>query len=237
MSLNKDLEQRMKEVINIFANLLRNTTNLKIDLHFINNLALKDRSLNMKFTFARAIDIQYLPYWLKKENAYYKNVKKDENVYFSFSKSNKLFDIAFLDDADYKAIEKYKEKIFLCIQTSQNKYQIYFKLDKPVKEKDVYKIQKYLLKYFKADIGALSPFQLKRLPGFFNLKYKPQFFVQIKFSNITSKINTDKILKRISEEEKKRVKRHTPPPSLIIRKIVNSNAGLTFTLMICLLLI
>jgi len=164
----------MKELTKSF---LQNFSNMLIDLHFISHRALFDRSLNEKLTLAKAIDVEKAYLILKKENVWWKNQKRKENLYFSFSKDNQTFDIAFVDDIT--RIDAFKKKNhYLLVQTSERKYQAYFKLDKPVNAFDLYKIQKVLCTLYRGDIGALSPYQLKRLAGFYNTKYKEPFFVK-----------------------------------------------------------
>lgn len=162
----------MKEVRVFFQNF----SNLLLDIHFISHKAIFDRSLGQKLTLAKAVDITGAVEVLEKERAFYKNRKRKENVYLSFSKANEKFDIAFIDDIEKINVFK-KKNHFLLVQTSQDKYQAYFKLDKPVDAFDLYKIQKVLCTLYKGDIGALSPYQLKRIPYFLNTKYDPHFEV------------------------------------------------------------
>ena len=148
-----------------------------IDIHFISHKALFDRSLGQKLTIGKNLSISGAVEILKKEKAIWKNKTRKENVYFSFSKANETFNIAFVDDIT--KIEAFKKKNhFLLVQTSQNKYQAYFKLDKPVSAFDLYKVQKVLCHIYKGDTGALSPYQLKRLPYFYNTKYEKPFLVK-----------------------------------------------------------
>lgn len=161
-------------------NFLQNFSNMLIDIHFISHEALFDRSLGQKLTIGKNLSISGAVEVLEKEKAFIKNQKRKENVYFSFSKDNETFDIAFVDDIE--KIEVFKKKNhFLLVQTSEQKYQAYFKLDKPVSAFDLYKIQKVLCHLYKGDVGALSPYQLKRLPYFYNTKYEKPFLVKSVF--------------------------------------------------------
>ena len=163
-----------------------------IDLHFISHKALFDRSLNEKLTIAKAVNVNDALSILEKEKAWYKNRNRKENVYFSYSKANEIFDIAFIDDI--QKIDVFKNKNhFLLVQTSENKYQAYFKLNKAVNSFDLYKVQKVLCYVYKADVGALSPYQLKRLPSFYNTKYEPNFMVQEVFKG-NNTLDVDKVL-------------------------------------------
>ena len=164
----------------LISNFLQNFSNRLLDLHFISHEALFDRSLGQKLTIAKAVDISGAVEVLEKEKAFIKNQKRKENIYFSFSKANETFDIAFVDDIE--KIEVFKKKNhFLLVQTSEQKYQAYFKLDKPISASDIYKVQKVLCYLYKGDTGALSPYQLKRLIGFYNTKYEKPFLVKSVF--------------------------------------------------------
>lgn len=160
---------------------LQNFSNMLLDLHFISHPALFDRNLNKKLTIAKAVDVDTAVKILEKERAHKKNMTRKENVYFSFSKSNETFNIAFVDDIE--KIEVFKKKNhFLLIQTSKNKYQAYFRLNRPVNAFELHKIQKVLCYVYKGDTGALSPYQLKRLITFYNTKYEPNFLVSVVFT-------------------------------------------------------
>lgn len=176
----------------LISDFLQNFSNMLIDLHFISHEALFDRNLNKKLTIARAVDVSEAVKVLEKEKAIWKNQSRKENVYFSFSKDNETFNIAFVDDIE--KIETFKKKDhFLLVQTSERKYQAYFKLDKPVSSFELYKIQKVLCHIYRGDVGALSPYQLKRLPYFYNTKYNPPFMVQEVFQG-QNVIPVDKVL-------------------------------------------
>lgn len=176
----------------LISEFLSNFSNMLIDLHFISHSALFDRSLNKKLTIAKDITIDEAIDVLEKEKAFWKNKKRKENVYFSYSKANKKFDIAFVDDIE--KVEAFKNKNhFLLVRTSQNKYQAYFKLSRFVNEFELYKIQKVLCSVYRGDVGALSPYQLKRLPSFYNTKYNPHFLVSIEFKG-TGILDVDKVL-------------------------------------------
>lgn len=171
---------------------LSSFSNMLIDLHFISHRALFDRSLNEKLTIAKSVNASEAIIVLQKENAFWKNKQRKENVYFSYSKSNEAFDIAFIDDI--QKIDKFKEKQhFLLVQTSSKKYQAYFKLSRFVNQFELYKIQKALCHVYSGDTGALSPYQLKRLPAFYNTKYNPHFLVRVVFQGAKI-LDVDKVL-------------------------------------------
>ena len=166
---------------------------LRLDLHFISHRALFNRSLNEKLTIGKNLSFTEAFELLIKENAWWKNETRKENVYFSFNRNNESFNIAFVDDIT--KIDAFKKKNhFLLVQTSEKKYQAYFLLDRAVSFNELYKIQKALCYVYKGDTGALSPVQLKRLPTFWNTKYEPPFLVKEVFKG-SNKLNVDKVLR------------------------------------------
>ena len=170
---------------------LSNFSNMLIDLHFL-HYDEKTIKADKKLTIGENLTIDEAVKRLKSERAWKKNKERKENIIFSYSKSNKSFDIAFIDDI--QKIDSFKEKNhFLLVQTSPKKYQAYFKLDRSVNEFELYKVQKVLCYIYRGDKGALSTYQPKRLPSFFNTKYDPPFMVRevFKGNNI---LDVDKVL-------------------------------------------
>ncbi len=172
-------------------------TNMFIDLYYIKHEALFDRSLNGRITIANSIKFSDVREVLYKENAIFKNSLKSsnkENVYFSYSRNNTSFNIAFVDDLQGESVGIFKRKNHFClVQTSQLKYQGYFLLDRYTNADELYKIQKVLQEVYKGDKGALGAFQLKRMTGFFNTKYEPAFLVKVVYVG-AARVNVDKIL-------------------------------------------
>jgi len=184
----KNYKELQEELFKFLAYFL----DLKLDLHFISHRALFDRSLNEKVGLGKNLSFTEAFELLKKENAWWKNELRKENVYFSFNRDNESFNIAFVDDIT--EIEAFKKKNhFLLVQTSEKKYQAYFLLDRAVSFNELYKVQKALCYVYKGDTGALSPVQLKRLPTFYNTKYSPPFLVKKVFKG-NSTLNVDKVL-------------------------------------------
>jgi len=187
--MKKNYKELQKELLEFLTHFV----DLKLDLHYISHEALFDRSLNKKLIIGK--DLFFLDAFnlLIEENAWWKNEIRKENIYFSFSKNNEGFNIAFIDDI--QKIDAFKKKNhYLLVQTSEKKYQAYFMLDRKVNYFELAKIQKALCFVYKGDIGALSPVQLKRLPSFLNTKYKPHFRVRTVFAG-SNKLNVDKVLK------------------------------------------
>jgi uncharacterized protein YbaA (DUF1428 family) len=179
-----------------FAKYFAEYTNMSVDIHYIKHAALFDRSIGGKITVAEDIKITDVRDVLYQENAVFKNSIKSkhrENVYFSWSKSNTRFNIAFVDDMG--DIERFKTKNHFClVQTSRQKYQGFFLLNQYVSAEELHIIQKVLCSIYKGDTGALGTWQLKRLPGFWNTKYEPDYLVIIVYRG-TNIINVDEVLK------------------------------------------
>jgi len=163
-----------------FLKLLARYTTTKIDLHYIHDDTLRDRSTNKKLTIATDISIDSAYRVLKEENAWWKNKQRKENVYWSWSKQAESFNVAFVDDILDDKADVFKQKKHFClIQTSQKKFQGFFLLDRYVDSDSLVKIQKVLRKSYFGDIGAIGAWQLHRLVGFANTKYEDNFLVKI----------------------------------------------------------
>lgn len=170
-------QQKQKEQTKAFLDLLKRHTKAKIDLHFIHDSTLRNMSENKKISIAKNIDIADAYMMLKRENAWWKNTEKRENVYWSWSRETEKFNIAFVDDI--QNTEKFiQENHFCLIQTSQNKYQGLFLLDYVSPEK-LAKVQKILCDNYNGDPGATGTWQLKRMPGFANTKYINEPMVKV----------------------------------------------------------
>jgi len=106
---------------------------------------------------------------LKNENAWYKNEKQKKSVLWKFA-DNQLYNIAIVDDI--QKIEEIKEKdVFLLWQTSEQKYQAAFLLDKYVDAETIKKIQRVIIDQFGGDKACISATHYVRAPGFYNTKY------------------------------------------------------------------
>jgi hypothetical protein len=161
-----------------FLKLLAQHTTTKIDLHYIHDDTLRDRSTNKKLTIATDISIDSAYKILKEENAWWKNKQRKENVYWSWSKQ--AFNVAFVDDIISDKADVFRQKRHFClIQTSQKKFQGFFLLDKYISAENLVKVQKVLQSAYEGDIGAVGAWQLHRLTGFINTKYQDDFVVKI----------------------------------------------------------
>jgi len=165
-----------------FLKLLAQHTTTKIDLHYIHDDTLRDRNTNKKLTIATNVSIDSAYRVLKKENAWWKNKQRKENVYWSWSKQAESFNVAFVDDIIGDKADVFRQKRHFClIQTSQKKAQGLFLLDKYISAEDLVKVQKVLQTLYKGDIGAVGAWQLHRLMGFINTKYQDDFVVKIEY--------------------------------------------------------
>ena len=168
---------KQQEQTKEFFNLLAIKSDILIDLHYINHQALLNRSINKKLVIKKAVKFKEAYRTLKVDNAFWKNLKRLENVYLSFNAANNGFNIATVDDIE--RIDEFKAKNhFLLIQTSKAKYQAFFELDEYVDANTLQTIQKTLQTIYKGDKAATGAYQLKRVSGFINTKYNDNFVVK-----------------------------------------------------------
>jgi hypothetical protein len=106
---------------------------------------------------------------LKKENAWYKNERDGKSVLWKFSPEQD-YNIVIVDDI--QEIQQFKEKDhFLLWQTSNNKFQAAFLLDKYLDDEGIRKIQKTLIEVYRGDKACKGASHYVKMPGFFNTKY------------------------------------------------------------------
>lgn len=188
------------EQVKKYADML-SFSNMTFNVRLISHEALTDKSSNKSFVIANNIKISELYKVTKKENLYWKNSERQENIYIYPTTTNTLFDFVYLDDitkkTDYKA--------FLGIQTSDKKYQAYYRLTEPTTAENIKNIQKYLQEISEADPGGIGAHHNRRIPGFYNTKYKPPFFVKIIKTDSESRIDTFKILETIEKNKPKKI--------------------------------
>ena len=203
-----------------FLKLLAQHTTTKIDLHYIHDDTLRDRSTNKKLTIATNVSIDSAYKILKEENAWWKNKQRKENVYWSWSKQSESFNVAFVDDILNNKADVFKQKKHFClIQTSQKKFQGFFLLDRYVDSDSLVKIQKVLRKSYFGDIGAVGAWQLHRLTGFINTKYQDDFMVKIASVGDTV-LKTSDILSyydKLNTPEPKQEQKPKPEPKQTIK--------------------
>lgn len=176
--------------------------------------ALKDMSSNKSIVIAKNIKIKDLEKIIREENLFYKNFHKKENIYIYPSAENVLFDVVFVDDISQKS-DTYRP--FLSIRTSEKKYQAYYRLNEATTKEGAYKIQKHLQQVVQGDIGGIGALQPRRVSGFYNTKYEPNFFIRT-LSLQENYIDTESILKIVYNSEKRLIEAQKREKSVIIQK-------------------
>jgi len=208
-------QQQTRYFLNLLANYTK-ATKATIDLHLIQHEALIDRSLGKKLVLASNVDIASAYRILKQENAYWKNRIKLENVYWSWSKEQQQYNIAFVDDI--VNINAFINKKHLCLlQTSSQKYQALFLLNEYTNADNIMRIQKTLQVVYGGDKAAVGTYQLHRLAGFVNTKRQDNFIVKIVFTG-TNKLNVSDVLKyyyQYIEPQQPKIKPQKPQLQII----------------------
>ena len=134
-------------------------------------------------------------------NIFYKNLAKKENVYFAVTSKTKLLNFVWLDDIKLENISKEQMQFLTLIETSENNYQAWIRLDKLYPEQKVQAIKKYLVERLKADRAATAKIQPMRLPGFYSYKREIPFFVKV-YKTATKELPGEKILSKIQKNKK-----------------------------------
>jgi len=171
-------EKELKQETIRFFRLLSKYSRNNIDLFYIKNPEKRD---TLRLQIATAIPYREAYTVLAKENAWWKNHRYKENVYLAPSQNQKL-NIVFIDDPED---QEYYEYAFLVVQTSSQKVQAYYLLDKYLEKDKITRIQKHLQQKYKADIGSVDALHLRRIPGFTNTKYPDMPIVKIFYEATT----------------------------------------------------
>ena len=130
---------------------------------------------------------------LKKENAWFKNNKAKKSVLWKFAEKQEGYNIVIIDDI--QSVQQFKGKDhFLLWQTSENKYQAAFLLDKYLDAEDIKKVQRALISFYGGDKASLGASHYVRVPGFLNTKYQDPQLVKLHYigKNILS---TEQVLR------------------------------------------
>ena len=134
---------------------------------------------------------------LKRENVFYKNIVKRENIYLAVTPRTNLLNFIWLDDIKMENLSDEQKKYLTLIETSDNNYQAWIQLNRLYNAKEVQEAKKYLVEQLGADKAATAKIQPMRLPGFYSYKHKIPFYVKV--TNIaTKKLNASNILKKIN---------------------------------------
>ena len=103
------------------------------------------------------------------DDAWLRNEANGVSVLWSFVKEQK-YNIVIVDDI--QEIEKFKRKNHLLLwQTSENKYQAAFVLDRYLDAENIKKIQEVLIELYKGDKACKGASHNYKMPGFYNTKY------------------------------------------------------------------
>lgn len=199
-------EKLMKLETKRFLELIAEHTDMLIDVVMINHQGLIDRASGKRICLADSVTFEEAYSILINENAWWKNHKRKENLYFCWSRKNKGFNIASVDDITGAYAEAFIQKNHLAlIKTSEGKHQGLFKLDRYVSSQELLEIQRTLTSLYHGDKGATGAYQLKRLVGFANTKYSDMPIVSLEHTG-DSVISVDKIMAFIQEQKKKQEK-------------------------------
>ena len=179
--INREIEEKMKKTtIDFFKDLQTVEKSMKLDI------AIRNEKTNQFLMIAQKLTpLECIYFLLNKENAVWKNLNRYENYYWRPNPDeNKVIDLFLIDDPKVEDTSK----VFYEIQTSENKKQYIVIMTEKVIESIAKKYQKALIKMYQGDKGASYLYQYRRVPGFFNLKYNPIFFVSyVKHANFISK--------------------------------------------------
>jgi hypothetical protein len=193
----KDLELNFKSQIEALENIIYNNPSaIFFDLVFIkyqNNDTKKVNICKWKATenFSNFMRM------LKRENVFYNNLVKQENIYLAVTPKTNLLNFIWLDDIKIENLSDEQKKYLTLIETSEGNYQAWISLNRLYDAKEVQEIKKYLVEQLKADKAATAKIQPMRLPGFYSYKHEIPFYVKV--TNIaTKKLNASNILKKIN---------------------------------------
>jgi hypothetical protein len=160
-----------KKETKTFLDALAKKTAYKITITFLKYPEKKEDKPNVyilndrrPFKVEEAYDI------LEKEDAWRKNAVYGYSVLWAFSRENQYFNIALIDDIEN--IEAFKLRDHFLLWNTSNKYQAAFLLDKGVTAEEIKKIQKMLIRAYGGDPGGIGASHTKKMPGFYNTKYK-----------------------------------------------------------------
>ncbi len=132
-----------------------------------------------------------------KQNIFYKNISRKENIYLAVTEKTKYLNFIWLDDIKLKNISEKQLEYLTLIETSKDNFQAFIKLDKSYMKDEIQQIKNYLIKQLKADKAASSYIQPMRLPGVFSHKRAEPFYVKI-YKSSNKVLKGKELLKKIS---------------------------------------
>jgi hypothetical protein len=134
-------------------------------IYTIGNRILKWEEANMGYPMYAEKVFNFL-LW---DNAWSKNKTHGMSVLWRFAE-HQLYNVVIVDDI--QKVEEFKRKDhFLLWQTSKDKYQAAFLLDRGVTAEKIKKIQDVLIEIYKGDKACKGASHSVKMPGFYNTKY------------------------------------------------------------------
>ena len=130
---------------------------------------------------------------LKEENAWFKNDKAKKSVLWKFAEGQEGYNVVIIDDI--QEVQAFKEKDhFLLWQTSENKFQAAFVLDRYLDAEDIKRVQRVLISLYGGDKASIGASHYIKSPGFYNTKYQDPPYVRLVYigKNI---LYTDQVLR------------------------------------------
>ena len=174
--LEADFERQIKALDGIVYN---NPSAVFFDVVLIKYL---DNNDTKKFTLTKwnaTKNLRDLMRMLFREKVFIKNLRDKENVYVAVTPKTKLLNFIWLDDLKLENINEQQLKYITLVETSDNNYQGWIKLDKLYTETEIQQIKNYLIQKLKADKAAAAKIQPMRLPGFYSYKRIELFYVKV----------------------------------------------------------
>jgi hypothetical protein len=80
-----------------------------------------------------------------KNNVYFKNLIRKENVYFAITELTRKSNFLWLDDIKIKNVTEKQMKFLTLVETSPGNYQAWIRLDKAYRKDEIQAMKKYLI--------------------------------------------------------------------------------------------
>lgn len=141
---------------------------------------------------------------LYEENVIYKNqdANRRENIYIHFHPKTKYSRLVWLDDIKLETAQNSQFWEYLTlIETHQNNFQAFIKLDRWLDIPTLQLLKSYLVKELQADIAAQSYIQPMRLPHLWNWKYDPPHLIT-PYKESFKELETQSLLEAIKLDSK-----------------------------------
>jgi len=212
--LESDFEEQIKSLEGIVYN---NLSALFFDVVLIKYDNNDTKKINLcKWNATK--NLRDLKRMLFKEKIFYKNIIKKENIYFAVTAKTKFLNFIWLDDIKLENVSEKQLPFLTLIETSQNNYQAWIKLDKVYTENRVQQIKHYLIKTLKADKAAAAKIQPARLPGFYSYKRMEPYYVKV-YKVADKVLNGEKLLKKITGGKQQAQEKSVKTAQIITKKV------------------